>query len=32
LRRRSENKKIGKMDDDNSISVDEKKEEEVLEA
>ena len=32
LRRRSENKKIGKMDDNNSISVDEKKEEEVLEA
>ena len=32
LRRRSETKKIGKMDDDNSISVDEKKEEEVLEA
>lgn len=32
LRRRSENKKIGKMDDDNSISVDEQKEEEVLEA
>jgi hypothetical protein len=32
LRRRSEKKKIGKMDDDNSISVDEKKEEEVLEA
>ena len=32
LRRRSEKRKIGKMDDDNSISVDEKKEEEVLEA
>lgn len=32
LRRRSEKKKIGKMEDDNSISVDEKKEEEVLEA